>query len=1057
MEISVDLTLLLTICISILILFLSLRSVWKRRNLPPGPTPLPILGNILQITRGGMVKSLMKLSEKYGDVYTVYMGSRPVVVVTGYKTVKEILVDRGDDFLARGEMPMFDVYYKNHGIAFTSNMDRWRELRRFSLATLRDFGMGKRSIEDRIVEEALCLVAELKKTKDSVLNPRQYLNLAACNIIFSIMFGNRCEYETEELNTILSCINEAFVIVSSSWGQIFEMFPSIMRILPGRHKKMFWCVEKLLQFVNSRIKMNKETLDPNNPRDYIDSFLIKMEKEKNNPNTEYTMTNLSFSTLQIFFAGVDTISTTLTYSLLILIKHSDVLAKVHDEIDRVIGRNRHPKFQDRNQMPYADAVIHEIQRYVDLIPMGVPRKTPHDVQFRGYTIPKDTNVFPMLTSVLRDPSCFPYPDEFNPKNFLDESGELKKNNGFMPLSAGKRLCLGEALVRMELFLLLVTILQNFDLKSPVPLEDLDLTPEVSGLANFPKPYNLFFVSRDLSRQIKGQNRDIKRNSRREKIPEQRRGPVWWCPWPLGGHFFWQLEIFRDESVSPGSSTCGLVNWTMEISMDLTLLLTLCISSLVLFLSLKTVWKRRNLPPGPTALPILGNILQITRGGMVKSLLKLSEKYGDVYTVYMGSRPVVVVTGYKTVKEILVDRGDDFLARGEMPMFDVYYKNHGIAFTSNMDRWRELRRFSLTTLRDFGMGKRSIEDRIVEEALCLVAELKKTKDAILNPRRYLNQATCNIIFSIMFGNRCEYETEELNIILSCINEAFVIVSSSWGQIFDMFPRIMRILPGPHRRMFWCMEKLLQFIDDRIELNRKTLDPNNPRDYIDSFLIKMEKDKNNPNTEYTVTNLSFSTLQIFFAGVDTISTTLTYSLLILMKHSDVLAKVHDEIDTVIGRNRHPKLQDRNQMPYTDAVIHEIQRYVDLIPMGIPRKTPYDVQFRGYTIPKDTNVFPMLTSVLRDPSCFPYPDEFNPKNFLDDNGVLKNNNGFMPLSAGKRLCLGEALVRMELFLLFVTILQNFDLKSPVPLEDLDLAPEVSGLGNFPKPYKMSFVSRV
>lgn len=277
-----------------------------------------------------------------------------------------------------------------------------------------------------------------------------------------------------------------------------------------------------------------------------------------------------------------------------------------------------------------------------------------------------------------------------------------------------------------------------------------------------------------------------------------------------------------------------------------------------------------------------------------------------------------------------------------------------------------------------------------------------------------------------------------------------------MVFEMFPRIMMFIPGKHQTILSNMQKLLQYVRKRVEKNKETLDLNNPRDYVDAFLIKIEKEKKNPNTEYNLKNLVTSTLQIFFAGVETTSTTLVYSLLIFMKNTDVLGKVCEEIDCIIGRNRSPKMQDRNRMPFTDAVIHEMQRFIDLIPMGVARKTTRDVEFRGYYIPKHTNISPMITTVLKDPACFPYPNEFNPKNFLDDNGNFKNNDGFMPLAAGKRNCMGEALARMEIFLLVVTILQNFALEPELPREDLDLRPDVSGIGNLPKPYKMAFIPR-
>ncbi|KAG8552932.1 hypothetical protein GDO81_003165 [Engystomops pustulosus] len=344
-------------------------------------------------------------------------------------------------------MPIWDEFFKNYGVIFTKNLERWKELRRFSLSALRDFGIGKRNIEVRIQEETHYLIEELRKSKESFFDPRQCLSRALCNIIFSVMFGNRCEYEDEEIATVLSYIYESFVTASSPWGQIFDMFPGVMKYVPWYHKKFFKSLDKLTQYVNDKVKINQKTLDPINPRDYVDAFLIKMEKEKVNPNSEFNMENLLTSALQIFFAGVETSSTTMTYSLLILLKHPDVLAKVHKEIDQVIGRDRSPTIQDRNQMPYTEAVIHEIQRFIDLLPLGVPRKTTNEVKLQGYTLPKDINVFPLLTSVLKDPTCFKYPKEFNPENFLNMKGELQRNGAFMPFAAGKRNCLGEALVR----------------------------------------------------------------------------------------------------------------------------------------------------------------------------------------------------------------------------------------------------------------------------------------------------------------------------------------------------------------------------------------------------------------------------------------------------------------------------------------------------------------------------------------------------------------------------------------------------------------------------------
>uniref|UniRef100_A0A2K5LT64 unspecific monooxygenase n=1 Tax=Cercocebus atys TaxID=9531 RepID=A0A2K5LT64_CERAT len=156
----------LVLCLSCMLL----RSLWRqssgrgRGKLPPGPTPLPVIGNILKIGIKDVSKSLTNLSKVYGPVFTLYFGLERMVVLHGYEAVKEALIDLGEEFSGRGHFPLFERANRRFGIVF-SNGTRWKEIRRFSLMTLRNFGMGKRSIEDRVQEEARCLVEELRKTK----------------------------------------------------------------------------------------------------------------------------------------------------------------------------------------------------------------------------------------------------------------------------------------------------------------------------------------------------------------------------------------------------------------------------------------------------------------------------------------------------------------------------------------------------------------------------------------------------------------------------------------------------------------------------------------------------------------------------------------------------------------------------------------------------------------------------------------------------------------------------------------------------------------------------
>eukprot|EP00079_Xenopus_tropicalis_P009505 XP_002933638.2 PREDICTED: cytochrome P450 2K1-like [Xenopus tropicalis] len=461
------------------------------QNFPPGPRALPVIGNLLLMDRRQPYKTLMEVSKKYGPIFSVRAGPQKMVVLCGYDTVKDALLNYPDEFADRPALPLFDEVVKGHGIFF-SNGENWKVMRRFGLSALRDFGMGKKTIESKINEECDHLVQKFNSYGGKPFDTTMIMNAAAANIIASILLSHRFQYENPTLLRLLKLVNENIRLMASPIALLYNTYPSIMRWVPGCHKTIYKNAQELMEFIRVTFSKHKAELDINDQRNLIDAFLSRQQEEKPHSAKYFHDDNLTILVFDLFAAGMETTSTTLRWALLLMMKYPEIQKKVQDEIEKVIG-SVEPRAEHRKEMPYTDAVLHEIQRFGNITPMNGPHATTKDVTFRGFFLPKGTYVIPLLASVLKDENYFEKPNEFYPEHFLDSEGHFVKNEAFLPFSAGRRSCAGETLARMELFLFFTSLLQNFTFQAP-PGVELDLTPDVGGTVP-PRPHTVCALPR----------------------------------------------------------------------------------------------------------------------------------------------------------------------------------------------------------------------------------------------------------------------------------------------------------------------------------------------------------------------------------------------------------------------------------------------------------------------------------------------------------------------------------------------------------------------------------
>ncbi|XP_031959838.1 cytochrome P450 2K1-like [Corvus moneduloides] len=485
---------------TVLVLILAFLSILKTagfrnnqgQNFPPGPRPLPIIGNILLFDLKRPYRTYLQLSKKYGPVFSVQMGHRKIVVISGYETVKEALVNQADAFAERPKVPIFEDLTKGNGVIFAHG-ENWKVMRRFTLTTLRDFGMGKKVIEDRIVEEYGHLADTIASQEGKPFDASKIINAAVANIIVAMLLGKRFDYKDSRFVRLLHLTNESMRLAGKPLVTMYNIFPYLGFFLRA-NKPLLRNRDEFRAYVRVTFVEHLKNLDKNDQRSLIDAFLVK-QQEKSTISGYFHNDNLLSLVSNLFTAGLETISTTLNWGLLLMLKYPEIQKKVQEEIEQVIGSNP-PRIEHRAQMPYTDAVIHEIQRFANILPLDLPHETAADVTLKGYFIPKGTYIIPLLTSVLKDQSQWEKPDMFYPEHFLDASGKFVKKDAFMPFSAGRRICAGETLAKMELFLFFTSLLQRFNFHPPpgVSNSDLDLSPDIS-FNIIPKPYEICATAR----------------------------------------------------------------------------------------------------------------------------------------------------------------------------------------------------------------------------------------------------------------------------------------------------------------------------------------------------------------------------------------------------------------------------------------------------------------------------------------------------------------------------------------------------------------------------------
>ncbi|KGL82602.1 Cytochrome P450 2J6, partial [Tinamus guttatus] len=428
--------------------------------LPPGPVPIPFIGNFLQVSLKIDRNILDKLAKTYGNIYTVWLGHKPVVMLHGFQAVKDGLTTHADDVAGRLETPSFQRMANGKGIIFTNGVI-WKHERRFGIATLRKLGMGNKEMERGIQVEARHLIEFFQSTDGKAVDPAYPVVLAVFNVICAVVFGHRFSLEDETFQKLAKALHFLMDFANSTSQILYDIFPWLMRHLPGPQQKVFVLCDFFRAFIRKEIRIHKERDKIDDPEDFIDYYLSQIAKAKNNATYKYDEDNMVQSVFDLFLGGTETTATTLRWALLCMVAYPDVQGKLQKT--ETCANYSYQECTGENILPQK---ISEITLLLSIILIGLPREAVRDTTLLGYRVPKGSMVIANIYSVLTDPEYWEKPFEFDPGHFLDEEGNFFCREAFLPFSTGLRICLGEQLARMELFIVFCSLLQAFRFTLP---------------------------------------------------------------------------------------------------------------------------------------------------------------------------------------------------------------------------------------------------------------------------------------------------------------------------------------------------------------------------------------------------------------------------------------------------------------------------------------------------------------------------------------------------------------------------------------------------------------
>ncbi|CAN0926355.1 Cytochrome P450 76A2 [Linum grandiflorum] len=461
------------------------RSEQPGRRLPPGPPPLPIVGNIFNLGWAPH-ESFVKLAQAHGPIMTLYLGSMCTVVISSKEAARTMFKSHDVVFAGRKiyESMKGGGGKSSDGSIITAQYGpQWRMLRR--LCTSEFFVSHKldatRDIRSRCVDRMVEFVEEAGCGGTRPVDIGRFVFVMAFNLIGNMMLSrDLLDPKSERGGEFF--YHAGKVMEFAGKANVADFFPWLRWLDPQRiRKNTQFHVEKAFEiageFIQERSGCRVNYDHGEKRRDFSDVLLDFRGVGVDEPSM-FSARTVNVIVLEMFMAGTDTTTSTLEWAMAELIRNPEKLRKVHKELNTVVGGGKKLEEEHIGNLPYLKAVINETLRLHPPLPFLVPHMATQPCKMLGYDIPKETQILVNVWGIGRDPNTWPDPLDFKPERFMDPDAVDYKGQHFefIPFGSGRRMCPALPLASRVLPLALGSLLHEFEWLLPDALkaENLDM-------------------------------------------------------------------------------------------------------------------------------------------------------------------------------------------------------------------------------------------------------------------------------------------------------------------------------------------------------------------------------------------------------------------------------------------------------------------------------------------------------------------------------------------------------------------------------------------------------